>query len=68
MRIMGLNDSVHWFTWFILCTVIMMLTALLLVIILKVNSSFTIKKKAPNWPSIALITIPMKCARQNSHE
>jgi hypothetical protein len=36
MRIMGLNDSVHWFTWFILCAVVMMFNALLLVIILKV--------------------------------
>jgi hypothetical protein len=38
MRIMGLNDSVHWFTWFVLCTVVMIVTALLLVIILKVNN------------------------------
>ncbi|CAF2630332.1 unnamed protein product [Rotaria sp. Silwood2] len=35
MRIMGLNDSVHWFTWFILCTIVMIITATLLVIILK---------------------------------
>lgn len=37
MRIMGLYDSVHWFTWFVLCTVVMMSTALILVIILKVS-------------------------------
>ncbi|CAF2158124.1 unnamed protein product [Rotaria magnacalcarata] len=35
MRIMGLNDSVHWFTWFVLCTAVMVTIALLLVIILK---------------------------------
>ncbi|CAF3444208.1 unnamed protein product [Rotaria sp. Silwood1] len=35
MRIMGLNDSVHWFTWFILCAVVMIITATILVIILK---------------------------------
>ncbi|CAF4091856.1 unnamed protein product, partial [Adineta steineri] len=35
MRIMGLNDSVHWFTWFVLCTVVMLITAILLVLILK---------------------------------
>ncbi|CAF1011818.1 unnamed protein product [Rotaria sordida] len=35
MRIMGLNDSVHWFTWFILCFVVMITIAILLVIILK---------------------------------
>lgn len=39
MRIMGLNDSVHWFTWFVLCTVIMIITAVLLIVILKVNKS-----------------------------
>ncbi len=37
MRIMGLKDSVHWFTWFILCSTVMMLTAFLLVILLKVT-------------------------------
>lgn len=35
MRIMGLNDSVHWFTWFVLCTTVMLMTALILVIVLK---------------------------------
>jgi hypothetical protein len=40
MRIMGLKDSVHWFTWFILCTSVMMLTAILLVLLLKVDQSF----------------------------
>ncbi|CAF4578630.1 unnamed protein product [Rotaria socialis] len=35
MKIMGLKDSVHWFTWFILCTTIMILTAILLVLLLK---------------------------------
>ncbi|UJR15712.1 hypothetical protein I4U23_002647 [Adineta vaga] len=35
MRIMGLNDSVHWLTWFILCTTVMMLIAFLLVLLLK---------------------------------
>jgi hypothetical protein len=39
MRIMGLNDSVHWFTWFVLCTTVMLFTAILLVIILKVSKS-----------------------------
>lgn len=34
---MGLYDSVHWLTWFVLCTAVMMFTALLLVIILKVS-------------------------------
>lgn len=38
MRIMGLNDSVHWLTWFILCTAVMLTTALLLVLILKVRA------------------------------
>ncbi|CAM4887474.1 unnamed protein product [Rotaria socialis] len=37
MRIMGLNDSVHWFTWFVLCTAVMVTIALLLVIILKLG-------------------------------
>jgi hypothetical protein len=37
MRIMGLNDSVHWFTWFILCTSVMLFTAVLLVVVIKVN-------------------------------
>ncbi|UJR30912.1 hypothetical protein I4U23_018422 [Adineta vaga] len=35
MRIMGLNDTVHWFTWFVLCTVVMLVTAIILVLILK---------------------------------
>ncbi|CAF0854184.1 unnamed protein product [Adineta ricciae] len=35
MRIMGLYDSVHWFTWFVLCVVVMLVTSLLLVLILK---------------------------------
>ncbi|CAM4819705.1 unnamed protein product [Rotaria magnacalcarata] len=35
MKIMGLKDSVHWFTWFILCTTAMILTAILLVLLLK---------------------------------
>ena len=36
MRIMGLKDAVHWLTWFILCTAVMMLTAFFLVLFLKV--------------------------------
>jgi len=40
MRIMGLNDAVHWFTWFVLCTSVMLITAILLAIILKVNRLF----------------------------
>jgi len=43
MRIMGLKDSVHWLTWFVLCTTVMIITAILLVLILKVY--FTIGKK-----------------------
>ncbi|CAF1095920.1 unnamed protein product [Adineta ricciae] len=35
MRIMGLKDSVHWLTWFILCTTVMLLIALLLALLLK---------------------------------
>ncbi|CAF3347478.1 unnamed protein product [Rotaria sp. Silwood1] len=35
MKIMGLKDSVHWFTWFVLCTTIMILTAFILVLLLK---------------------------------
>ncbi|CAF1162270.1 unnamed protein product [Adineta steineri] len=35
MRIMGLNDSVHWFTWFILCTATMLLIAFFLILLLK---------------------------------
>lgn len=38
MRIMGLNDSVHWLTWFILCAAVMLTTATLLAIILKVTN------------------------------
>jgi len=34
---MGLNDSVHWFTWFVLCTVVMMFTAVLLAVVVKVK-------------------------------
>ncbi|CAF3364219.1 unnamed protein product [Rotaria sp. Silwood2] len=41
MRIMGLYDSVHWFTWFILCALIMVIPATLLAIILKVNRSIS---------------------------
>lgn len=40
MRIMGLKDSVHWLTWFVLCTVIMIVNAILLILILKVNPNF----------------------------
>jgi hypothetical protein len=39
MRIMGLNDSVHWLTWFIVCSVVMIIIALLLTIILIVSKS-----------------------------
>lgn len=39
MRIMGLKDSVHWFTWFVLCATVMMLTAFILVLLLKVRKS-----------------------------
>ncbi|CAF3930645.1 unnamed protein product, partial [Didymodactylos carnosus] len=35
MRIMGLYDTVHWFTWFIWCSTVMMITAIILVIIIK---------------------------------
>lgn len=38
MRIMGLNDSVHWLTWFILCTTVMLLIAFALVLLLKVST------------------------------
>lgn len=34
---MGLKDSVHWLTWFILCTSVMVLIAILLAVLLKVN-------------------------------
>ncbi|CAF0829832.1 unnamed protein product [Rotaria sordida] len=39
MKIMGLQDSVHWFTWFILCTTIMILTAFILVLLLKLSAN-----------------------------
>ncbi|CAF2628741.1 unnamed protein product [Rotaria sp. Silwood2] len=37
MKIMGLKDSVHWFTEFILCTTVIMFTAFLLVLLLKLK-------------------------------
>lgn len=62
MRIMGLKDTVHWFTWFVLCTTVMMFSAFLLVVLLKVTKNFMEKISSIDtflffWSSAKLLNI-----------